>query len=69
MRVWTELAFVALGLIAALVIGALSAWSYPQGAGDIWLVTGAITVISVAMGIGPVRRAMAAEREGRGNHG
>ncbi|MDG5489615.1 hypothetical protein NYR55_13410 [Sphingomonas sp. BGYR3] len=69
MRVWIELAFVALGLIAALGIGWLSAWSYPQGAGDIWLVTGAAMLISAAMGVRPVMRALAQDRAGRGHHG
>jgi hypothetical protein len=73
MRVWIELAFIALGLIAALVIGWLSAWSYPPGASDIWLVTGAAMLISAAMGIGPVRRALAQDRAKdqtvRGNRG
>lgn len=62
MRVLIEIAYVVAGLVAAVVIAALSAWAYPRGRDDIWLVAFVCMIISVLMGIGPIRRAAAADR-------
>ena len=64
MRVLVEALHIAAGISAALLIGALSAWAYPLAARDVWLVTGAAIVCVVLMGVGPMRRAMAADRQG-----
>lgn len=57
-----ELLHIVAGLLAALVIGSLSAWSYPRATQDVWTVTYACMAVSALMGIGPVRRALAADR-------
>lgn len=62
MRVLIEVIHILVGLFAALLIAALSAWAYPLGRDDIWLVTYVMMVAVVVMGIGPVRRALAADR-------
>jgi pilus assembly protein TadC len=62
MRVLIEVLHVLAGLAAALLVGALAAWSYPLGRGDIWLVTYAGMIAVAAMGVGPIRRAIAEDR-------
>lgn len=62
MRVLIEVLHIAAGLIAAALIATAAAWSYPRATDDIWLVAYACMVAVVAMGVGPVRRAYAADR-------
>ncbi|MDV3455531.1 hypothetical protein RZN05_00935 [Sphingomonas sp. HF-S4] len=62
MRVLIEVAHLVAGLIAAVLIGAAAAWSYPRATGDIWLVTFAAMALVVLMGIRPIRRAFAIDR-------
>ena len=63
MRLLIEVIHIALGLIAAMVIASLAAWSYPRATDDIWLVAYACMVAVVLMGVGPVRRAYAIDRK------
>jgi hypothetical protein len=63
MRVLIEVLHVAAGLVAAVLIASLAAWSYPLAKQDIWLVTYAAMAAVVAMGVGPVRRAWAEDRK------
>ena len=65
MRKLVELSFIAAGLLVALVLGWLSAWSYPQGRDDIWLVTWVSMGVIMLMGIGPVRDAVVEDRRRR----
>lgn len=62
MRVLIEVLYVVAGVMAALLLGKLSAWSYPLGAHDIWMVTVASMIVVVAMGAGSVLRAWRADR-------
>jgi hypothetical protein len=62
MRVLIEVLHIVVGLFAALLIAALSAWAYPLGRDDIWLVAYVMMAAVVVMGIGPVRRALAEDR-------
>ena len=62
MRVLVEALHIAAGIAVALLIGALSAWAYPLAAHDVWLVTGVAILCVIGMGVGPMRRAMAADR-------
>ena len=62
MRVLVEVLHVAAGLLTAVLIGWLSAWSYPPGRDDVWLVTYVALAAIVAMGVGPVRRAWQRDR-------
>ena len=62
MRVLVEALHIAAGIAVALLIGALSAWAYPLAERDVWLVTGAAILCVIGMGVGPMRRAMTAER-------
>lgn len=57
-----ELIHVAAGVAAALLIGKLSAWSYPLAEDDIWLVTCAAIVVTAILGVGPIRRALAEDQ-------
>ena len=72
MRVLIEVVHIAIGLIAAALIGAAAAWSYPRATGDIWLVTYVAMALVVLMGIRPIRRAYAIDRakldRNPGNH-
>jgi hypothetical protein len=61
-RVLIEVAHIAIGLIAAALIAAAAAWSYPRATQDIWLVTWVAMALVVLMGIGPIRRAYAVDR-------
>jgi hypothetical protein len=63
MRVLIEVLHIVVGLFAAMLIAALAAWSYPLARQDIWWVTYAAMIAVVVMGIGPMRRAYAADRE------
>ena len=64
MRVLIETIHIAVGLIAAAASAWAAAWSYPRATGDIWLVAYVCMVAVVAMGIGPLRKAYAADRAG-----
>jgi len=68
MRVLIEVAHIAIGLIAAALIAAAAAWSYPRATGDIWLVTFVAMALVVLMGIGPIRRAYAIDRAKLARH-
>ncbi len=61
MRVLVELLHIVAGLLAAMVIASLAAWSYRRATNDIWLVAYVAMVAVVVMGIGPLRRAYAAD--------
>ncbi len=63
MRVLIEVLHIVVGLFAAMLIAALASWSYPLARGDIWLVTVAAMAAVVLMGVGPIRRALADDRE------
>jgi len=62
MRVLIEVVHIAIGLIAAALISAAAAWSYPRATDDIWLVGYACMIAVVIMGVGPVRKAFAADK-------
>ncbi|KIU01365.1 MULTISPECIES: hypothetical protein [Bacteria] len=62
MRVLIEVVHIAIGLIAATLISAAAAWSYPRATDDIWLVGYACMIAVIAMGVGPVRKAFAEDR-------
>jgi len=62
MRVLIEVLHIVVGLLAALLIAALAAWAYPLAKHDIWLVTYVAMAAVVAMGVGPIRRAHAADK-------
>ncbi|MHA6719088.1 hypothetical protein ACX40Y_06505 [Sphingomonas sp. RS6] len=63
MRVLVEVLHIVAGLIAAVVIASLAAWSYRRATDDIWLVAYVAMVAVVLMGIGPLRRAYALDRK------
>lgn len=63
MRVLIEALHIAAGVSVALLIAALSSWAYPLATRDVWTVTGVAILCVIGMGIGPMRRAMAADRE------
>ncbi|WP_221227324.1 hypothetical protein [Stakelama sediminis] len=56
-----EVLWVVAGLAVAFTLGWLSAWSYPLGRQDIWLVTGAGMVLIVAMALPAIIRAARAD--------
>ena len=58
-RVLLEVAHILIGVLAAALIAAAAAWSYPRATDDIWLVAYACMAAVVMMGLGPVRRAWA----------
>jgi hypothetical protein len=60
-RVLIEIAHILIGILAAALIAAAAAWSYPRATQDIWLVTFVAMALVVLMGIGPIRRAYAPE--------
>ncbi len=62
MRVLIEVLHITIGLIAAVLIAWYAAWSYPLAKQDIWWVTYVAMIAVVVMGIGPMRRAYAADR-------
>lgn len=63
MRVLIEVLHIVVGLLAAMLIAALAAWSYPLARQDIWWVAYAAMIAVAVMGVGPIRRAYAADRE------
>ncbi len=63
MRVLIELLHILAGIFAAILIASLAAWSYPLAKQDIWWVAYAAMVALVVMGIGPIRRARAVDRQ------
>jgi hypothetical protein len=67
MRVLIETIHIAVGLIAAAAIAWAAAWSYPRATNDIWLVAYACMVAVVVMGVGPLRKAYAADKAGLKN--
>lgn len=66
MRVLAEALYVAVGIGVTLLLAALAAWAYPLAHDDIWTVTGVGILCIVALGIGPMRRAAAADRFAKG---
>ncbi len=64
MRVLAEVIHIAAGIAVALLLAALAAWAYPLAARDVWIVTAIAIVCITVMGIGPMRRALAADRGG-----
>jgi hypothetical protein len=62
-RLLIEIVSIVAGLIAAAVIASYSAWAYPRGAADIWLVAYVCMALTVLLGIGSVRRAFRRDRE------
>lgn len=62
MRVLIEVLHIVVGLFAAMLIASLAAWSYPLARQDIWWVAYAAMLAVIVMGIGPMRRAYAADR-------
>lgn len=65
MRVLVEALHIAAGIAAALLIAALCAWAYPLAARDVWTVTGVAILCIMLLGVGPLRRAAAADRAKR----
>ncbi|KQN40670.1 hypothetical protein ASG37_02480 [Sphingomonas sp. Leaf407] len=61
-RLLTEIVAAVAGLAAAWAIGSLSAWSYPLGRRDIWLVTWVSMAVVALLGMRQVQRAIAEER-------
>lgn len=62
MRVLVEVLHITVGLFAAMLIAALSTWSYPLAERDIWLVAYIAMGAVVLMGVGPIRRAYEEDR-------
>ncbi|MEG3180409.1 hypothetical protein [Sphingomonas sp. LT1P40] len=62
MRALTEALHIAAGIAFALMTGAVAAWAYVLAARDVWIVTAIAIVCIMLMGIGPMRRAVAADR-------
>lgn len=62
MRLLIEVLHIAIGLVAAVLIASLAAWSYPLARQDIWWVTYVAMVAVILMGIGPMRRAYLADK-------
>ena len=65
-RTLWEIFHLLLGIAAALVIAALSAWAYPLARDDIWIVATVAMVATTIMSVSPVLRAMAEDRGGQG---
>ncbi|KQN03713.1 hypothetical protein [Sphingomonas sp. Leaf25] len=61
-RLLTEIVAAVAGLAAAWAIGSLSAWSYPLGRRDIWLVTWVSMAVVALLGMRQVQRAITEER-------
>jgi len=57
-----ELLHILAGLAAAAALTAAVAWAYPLGSDVIWWCGAAAMVATVVMGLGPLRRAHAADR-------
>ncbi|OYY89880.1 MAG: hypothetical protein B7Y45_09950 [Sphingomonas sp. 28-66-16] len=65
MRVLIELFHIAAGIVAALVIAALSAWAVPRAADTIWFIDYVAIAVIVVMGIQPLRGAWRADQAGK----
>lgn len=61
LRTLVEILHIVAGLAATVLIVELSAWGYPLGARVIWFIGGIAALVVLAMGVGPVRRAWAAD--------
>ena len=61
-RTAIELLHILAGLAAAAALTKAIAWSYPLGATTAWWCGGAAMVATVLMGVGPLRRAWAADK-------
>lgn len=69
-RLLTEIVAIVAGLVAAWGIGWLSAWSYPLGRRDVWLVTWVSMAVVALLGLRQMQRAIAEERaKGAGRDG
>ena len=64
-RTLIELFFILAGLAAAAALTKAIAWSYPLGATTAWWCGAAAMIATVLMGIGPLRRAWAADKARR----
>ena len=62
MRVLVEVLYMMAGVAVALMIASLSDWAYPRARGDIWLVAEVAIIATLLMAVGPLRRAVAADR-------
>jgi hypothetical protein len=58
-----ELLHMLAGLAAAAALTVAVAWAYPLGSDVIWACGAAAMVATVVMGLGPLRRAHAADRQ------
>ena len=63
MRVLVEVVHIVVGLVATMLLASLGAWAYPLAKNHIWLVAYVAMAAVVLMGVGPIRRAFAADRE------
>lgn len=63
MRVLIEIVVLALGLGVAYGLGRLSAWSFPPGANDIWMITWVAMAVVVVLGVRKIVR-VSSERPG-----
>ncbi|WP_244501564.1 hypothetical protein [Sphingomonas gellani] len=61
----TELLYIAAGLLIAAAVAGGAAWAYPLGGDVIWGCGVFAMVATVLMGIAPLRRAVALDRETR----
>jgi hypothetical protein len=68
MRIAVELLHILAGLAAALAVTWVSAWAYPLGESTIWTIGGVAMVLTVLMGINPLRRAIRVTRRRRRAH-
>ena len=62
-RTFIELLHIAIGLMATALIVAAAAWAYPLARWEMQVTGIACAVVVVLLGIGPVRRAWARDRE------
>jgi hypothetical protein len=62
MRLLIEVLHIAAGLIAASLIAAACAWSYPLAQRDIWHVAYGAMAAILLMGVAPMRRAFRIDR-------
>ncbi|RIA35505.1 hypothetical protein DFR49_4285 [Hephaestia caeni] len=69
MRIAAEALHILAGLAAALAVTWVSAWAYPLGEKTIWTIGGVAMVLTVLMGINPLRRAIRVTRKRRRAHG
>jgi len=71
MRFAIEVFHVVLGLVAAIVIAALSAWAVARARHEIWLIDYVAIAFIIGMGFQPMRAAWLADRAAKddGKHG